>query len=67
MHFAFPTAASDIDGPVKRCMDAVFRGMREVWDVPHVNDARVYNLSVDKHVDPTPSLAIRVDAWDKAW
>lgn len=66
MHFTFPTAASDIDGPVKRTMDAVFRGMRATWDVSHVNDSRVYNLQVDKHLGQ-PSLAIRVDAWDKTW
>ena len=44
----FPTANSDIDGPVKRTIDAVFRGMRKAVDMVEVNDLRVVDLHVTK-------------------
>ncbi len=44
----FPTNNSDIDGPVKRTIDAVFRGMRKAVDMVEVNDLRVVDLHVTK-------------------
>lgn len=58
--FTFPTLGSDIDGPVKRTIDATFRGMREALDDPNINDTRIVELWITKRVG-TPSLAIEVD------
>jgi hypothetical protein len=57
--FTFPTANSDIDGPIKRTIDAVFRGMRRACDHPSVNDARVVELHVTKRTG-TPGLTCLV-------
>jgi hypothetical protein len=58
--FTFPTLGSDIDGPIKRTLDSVFRGMREAYDDPNINDTRIIELHVTKRVGE-PSLAIEVD------
>lgn len=50
LEFTFPTSNSDIDGPIKRTIDAVFTGMRKVVDLPHVNDSRITSLWVRKFV-----------------
>jgi len=46
--FCFPTSSSDVDGPVKRTVDSVFKGMRKVHDHSYVNDARVDLITARK-------------------
>lgn len=63
LNLTFSNRNSDIDGPVKRTMDAVFRGMREAVDVPAINDARVIEMAVTKRIG-LPRIYISVEGLD---
>lgn len=57
----FPNRQSDLDGPVKRIMDGLERGIKEAgfgwW-----NDRYVYELHVSKVIGKTPSMGIILEA-----
>lgn len=38
----------DIDGPAKRIVDSIFRGIREAVDETWINDGRIVTLTIDK-------------------
>jgi Holliday junction resolvase RusA-like endonuclease len=51
----------DIDGPLKRTIDAVFQGLRRSWNKTWVNDGRIVTLHVEKYTTTEePGLAIHV-------
>lgn len=62
--FQFTSGQSDIDGPVKRTIDATFRALRVLTDSPKANDARVYLLSVQKQVGDPPFVRVVVSLLD---
>jgi len=60
IQFFLPSMRGDIDGPIKRTIDAVFAGARRFYDKPWVNDGRIVTLHVEKFVQPDPGLAIHL-------
>lgn len=62
LDFTFPTMNSDVDGPIKRVVDSVFRGMRRKFDVTWVNDARVVHIKARKRKG-NPATSILVAQW----
>lgn len=63
LSYTFPTMRSDLDGPVKRTLDAVFGAMRRETNSPFANDSRVVSLDITKIVGE-PSLSIRLEVLD---
>ena len=57
----FPSLRGDIDGPVKRLIDAAFKGLRRYCDETWVHDGRLVSLHVEKYIDRAmPGLALRI-------
>lgn len=64
LQFTFPTAANDVDGPVKRTMDAVERGIKQMgltW-----NDNQVVDLRVLKYKGEPRMSILLMDAGPSA-
>lgn len=64
LRFVFPSSRSDIDGPVKRTIDAAFAAIREKTGSPFANDSRVVRLLVTKGVGTEPNLSLAITALD---
>lgn len=60
LSYTFPSMRGDVDGPVKRTIDAVFRGFRRRIDSSFVNDGRVIWLRATKLVG---SPATDIEVW----
>lgn len=59
LSYTFPSMRGDVDGPVKRTIDAVFRGFRRRIDSSFVNDGRVTHVRAKKFVG-TPATVVEV-------
>jgi hypothetical protein len=55
-----PTMRGDLDGPIKRLIDASFRGLRQYRDVTWINDGRVIELHAEKIIGPPTGFWIRI-------
>lgn len=58
VHFTFTSSRFDIDGPLKRTLDAVERGIKaagHAW-----NDSRLKEVYITKKVGDTPRVSITV-------
>lgn len=56
LEFTFPSRRSDIDGPIKRTIDGLERGLKD-WDIDW-NDNRVEKLHVIRKIGPDPLIKI---------
>lgn len=65
--FTFPTLAGDIDGPIKRCLDALAKGIKNAAD-PSFDDKYIHELHVFRFAASKgggePGIFIEVEGMD---
>jgi Holliday junction resolvase RusA-like endonuclease len=59
MEFGFKSDQSDIDGPVKRVLDALQKAL--VARGYHWNDRMVYDLRVSKYLSTRPNITVKLE------
>lgn len=58
--FYFTSMRGDIDGPIKRTVDAFFAGIRDYLDEAYINDGRIVDLAVSKRVADVPKVVVGI-------
>lgn len=59
MEFGFKSDNSDLDGPIKRVLDALQKAL--VAREYHWNDRMVYDLHVSKYLSRSPNMTLKVE------